>query len=140
MKIDFSARFYFAQIFVLFSALAIIFFAYCHQKWLLINWLQIMCTLRSVVRSLLSCSNGVHFIQIPLWLLKRHVEFNQRYQYSLLIYFLKISQVQKLRGEGEFQLKRTYLERGWGVASQRRTRANKGEGGQKSEILSERTF
>ena len=28
MKIDFSARFYFAQLFVLFSALSIIFFAF----------------------------------------------------------------------------------------------------------------
>ena len=33
----------------------------------------------SIKRTLLSCTNGVHFIKIPLWLLKRHVEFNQRY-------------------------------------------------------------
>ena len=32
MKIDFSARFYFAQLFVLFSALSIIFFACVQQK------------------------------------------------------------------------------------------------------------
>ena len=39
MKIDFSARFYFAQIFILFSALSIILFAHFHQKGLLIHWL-----------------------------------------------------------------------------------------------------
>ena len=36
---DFSALFYFAQLFVLFSALSIIFFAHFQQKWLLIHWL-----------------------------------------------------------------------------------------------------
>ena len=36
MKIDFSAWFYFAQLFILFSALPIIFFGHFHQKWLLI--------------------------------------------------------------------------------------------------------
>ena len=39
MMIDFSARFYFAQLFVLFSALSIIFFAHFQQKWLPIHWL-----------------------------------------------------------------------------------------------------
>ena len=39
MKIDFSARFYCGQLFVLFSALSIIFFAHFQQKWLLIHWL-----------------------------------------------------------------------------------------------------
>ena len=39
MKIDFSARFYFAQLFILFSALSIIFFLHFEKKWLLIHWL-----------------------------------------------------------------------------------------------------
>ena len=38
--------------------------------------------------TLLLCINDVHFIEIPLRLLKRHVEFNQRYWYSSLISFL----------------------------------------------------
>ena len=36
---DFSAHFYFAQLFVLFSAQSIIFFVHFQQKWLLIHWL-----------------------------------------------------------------------------------------------------
>ena len=36
MKIDFSAWFYFAQLFILVSALFIVFFGHFHQKWLLI--------------------------------------------------------------------------------------------------------
>ena len=39
MKIDFSARFYFAKLFVLFSALPIILIVHFQQKWLLIHWL-----------------------------------------------------------------------------------------------------
>ena len=35
MKIDFSARFYFAQLFILFAALSIIFIVH---KWVLIHW------------------------------------------------------------------------------------------------------
>ena len=30
----------------------------------------------SIKRTLLSCTNGVHFIEIPLWFLKRHVLIN----------------------------------------------------------------
>ena len=33
----------------------------------------------SIKRTLLSCTIGVHFMEISLWLLERHVEFNQRY-------------------------------------------------------------
>ena len=33
----------------------------------------------SIKRTLLSCTNSVHFIGTSLQLLKRHVEFNQRY-------------------------------------------------------------
>ena len=57
MKIDFSARFYFAR-FVLFFALSIIFFAYFQQKWLLIHWLSIMCTSWSVDK----CTNVVNLV------------------------------------------------------------------------------
>ena len=32
----------------------------------------------STKQTLLLCTNGVHLIEIPLWLLKRHVAFNQR--------------------------------------------------------------
>ena len=32
-----------------------------------------------IKRTLLLCTNGVHFIAITQWLLKRHSEFNQRY-------------------------------------------------------------
>ena len=39
MKIYFSACFYFAQLFVLFSAPSIVFFAHFRQKWLFIQWL-----------------------------------------------------------------------------------------------------
>ena len=35
MKIDFSARFYFAQLFIFFAALSIIFIVH---KWVLIHW------------------------------------------------------------------------------------------------------
>ena len=37
-------RFYFAQLFVLFSAQSTIFFAHFQQKLLLIHWLQVMRT------------------------------------------------------------------------------------------------
>ena len=33
----------------------------------------------AIKRTLLSCTSGVHFIEIPLCLLKRYVEFNHRY-------------------------------------------------------------
>ena len=46
--IAFAGPFYFAQLFDLFSALSIIFFAHFQQKWLFIHWLYIMCTSRSV--------------------------------------------------------------------------------------------
>ena len=69
--------------------------------------------------TLLLCINDVHFIEIPLRLLKRHVEFNQRYWYSSLISFLGGGG----RGDG---------------GAQKRTRKNKGGGG--GGILSERTF
>ena len=39
MKIDFSAHFYFAQLFIIFSAMSIIFIAHFQQKWLLARWL-----------------------------------------------------------------------------------------------------
>ena len=49
-KIDFSAHFYFAQLFVLFSALSIIFFTHFQQKYLPIHWLKLMCTARKETR------------------------------------------------------------------------------------------
>ena len=50
MKFDFSVCFYFAQLFAFFSALSIIFFGKFQKKWLLIHWLQIMCTSWLVVQ------------------------------------------------------------------------------------------
>ena len=50
MKIEFSVCFYFVQLLVFFSALSIIFFAQFQKKWLLIHWLQIMCTSLLVVQ------------------------------------------------------------------------------------------
>ena len=41
MKIDFSTRFYFAQLSVLFSARSISFFAHFQQKWLLIDYFSL---------------------------------------------------------------------------------------------------
>ena len=37
--IDFASPFYFTRLFILFSALSIIFFAHFQQKWRLIDWL-----------------------------------------------------------------------------------------------------
>ena len=31
----------------------------------------------SIKRTLLSCTNGVHFIETPMWILKRYVQFKQ---------------------------------------------------------------
>ena len=64
--------------------------------------------------TLLLCTNDVHFIEIPLRLLKRHVEFNQRYWYSSLISFLGGGGG---RGDG---------------GARKRTRKNKGGGGGES--------
>ena len=77
----------------------------------------------SIKRTLLSCTNGVHFIEIPLSHLKRHIKFNQRY-YSTHYQFLfsKFLKYRNWWGEGEFLPKRTYLGRG---GAQKRTRANK---------------
>ena len=58
--------------------------------------------------TLLLCTNDVHFIEIPLRLLKRHVEFNQRYWYSSLISFLGGG------GEGGWGCSKTNKEeQGW---------------------------
>ena len=69
--------------------------------------------------TLLLCTNDVHFIEIPLRLLKRHVEFNQRYWYSSLISFLGgrggggmgvlENEQGRTRVEGGGNLERTYF-------------------------------
>ena len=66
----------------------------------------------AIKRTLLSCTSGVHFIEIPLCLLKRYVDFNQRYYEGGL--------------EGGVHEK----EQGW----------TRGEGGQNLAILRDRTF
>ena len=65
----------------------------------------------SIKRTLLSCTNNVHLIEIPLWLLKRHVEFSQRhYSTNYEFLFSKFLKHRNWGGEGEFYPKRTYLE------------------------------
>ena len=52
----------------------------------------------SIKRTLLSCTNNVHLIEIPLWLLKRHVEFNQRYYSTRYFFSLNFSSIE-IEGE-----------------------------------------
>ena len=55
----------------------------------------------SLKRTLLSSTNVVHFIEIPLLLLKRHIEFkNASAHYWFL--FTKFHKYRNLGGEGEF--------------------------------------
>ena len=60
---------------------------------------------------LLSCTNGAHFIKIPLWLVNIYVEFNQRYWYSLF-FISKFRKHRNCGGVGKFQSKQMYLCRG----------------------------
>ena len=68
----------------------------------------------AIKRTLWSCTSGVHFIEIPLCLLKRYVEFNQRYYV----------------GGGGLEGGVHENEQGW----------TRGEGGQNLAILRDRTF
>ena len=51
----------------------------------------------SIKQTLLSCINGVHFIEIPLWVLKRQVEFNQRSWANILFECPKNNFVRKIK-------------------------------------------
>ena len=90
---------------VKFSLSDLFFWGQFRRSWQRLNWKNLLLTLIAVTRiinlvyfwrllifrwtlykadipikrTLLSCTIGVHFMEISLWLLERHVEFNQRY-------------------------------------------------------------
>ena len=58
---------------------------------LLIFWRTLYKADISIKRTFLSCTNGVNFIEIPLWLLKRHVEFKQTLVLIINFFFLNFT-------------------------------------------------
>ena len=94
---------------------------------LLIFWRTLYKADISIKRTFLSCTNGAHFIEIPLWLLKRHVEFKQTL--VLIINFFSLNftiiEIEWVRVSSS-QNKHTLGGRGGG-GYRKWTRANKGE-------------
>ena len=64
---------------------------------LLVFWRTLYKVDISIKQTLLSCTSGVHFIEIPLWVLKRQVEFNQRSWANVLFECPKNNFVRKIK-------------------------------------------